>query len=151
MSTPAFPHGALQAQIARMLGNICEQSFPHLLAASHTGFILTEDTEQSPDVLLIDREVYRSLEVYRGALRGHPDLAVEIVSPSESAADVEEKVDVYLTSGTKTVWVVWPRTKRITVYHWTGEVAKVGPGQFVDAPEVLPGVQIPVNSLFPEL
>jgi Uma2 family endonuclease len=45
-----------------------------------------------------------------------PDLAVEIVSPSESAADVREKVRDYLAAGTALVWVIYPRTQEVIVH-----------------------------------
>ncbi|MFN7919241.1 MAG: Uma2 family endonuclease [Bryobacteraceae bacterium] len=74
---------------------------------------------------------------------------MEVVSPSESAEDVDEKVDTYLAAGTKTVLVVWPKTRHVMVHHRDGMVVKAGPGQYVEAPEVLPGIRMAVDSLFP--
>lgn len=88
---------------------------------------------------------------YRGAIKGAPELAVEIISPSESAEDVDEKVELYLAAGSKTVWVVWPNTRHVLIHYANGEVRKAGLGGFLDAPEVLPGAKIPVDSIFPEL
>ena len=146
MSSPQFEHGAVQGTIAHVVLALIERSFPGLLLATHTGFVLSPETVQAPDVLVIDRESYRAMELKGGALVGAPGLAVEIVSPSESAQDLDEKVEAYLAAGTKTVWAVFPRTRHALVYHHTGEVRNAAPSGYLDAPEVLPGASIPVAS-----
>ncbi|MDX1980550.1 MAG: Uma2 family endonuclease [Bryobacteraceae bacterium] len=151
MPAPALLHAAIQAGIAWILRSITERSFSHFIVATHSGFLLNDESVQAPDVFLLDRERQRTMETYRGALRGAPDLAVEIISPSESAADVDEKVELYLQAGARTVWLVWPNTQHVLIHHAGGEVRKAAIGGFLDAPEVLPGVRIPVDSIFPRI
>jgi Uma2 family endonuclease len=151
MAAPRFDHAAVQGMVAHVLLTLLERTFPHLVLGTHTGFVLSAETVQSPDVVLIRRESYRSMETKGGALVGPPELAVEIVSPSESAQDLDDKVSAYLAAGTKTVWVVWPRTRHVFVHHQNGDVRNAAIGGFLDAPDVLPGASIPVASIFPSL
>lgn len=147
-SAPAFRQAAIQARVSRRIGNLAEERFPHLIEATHTEFIMDDESAQSPDVLLIDRERQRRMEVYRGALRGSPELAVEVISPNEKAFDVDDKVPLYLKSGTKTVWVVWPN--HVTIHHANGDIRDAQRGGYLDAPDVIPGARIAVNDIYPE-
>lgn len=150
-SAPSLLHAAIQAEIARQLGDLTIRSFPHLIFGTHSEFLVDPETGQAPDVFLIDRQRQRGLERYRGAIKGAPDLAVEIISPSEAAEDVDEKVELYLAAGTRAVWLVWPKTRHVLIYYANGEVRKADLDEFLDAPDVLPGAKIPVASIFPEL
>ena len=46
-----------------------------------------------------------------------PDLAIEIVSPSDKQYDVTEKILAYLKAGTRLVWVIEPLMKTVMVYR----------------------------------
>jgi Uma2 family endonuclease len=148
ISTPVFLHGLIQTNTAFEL-RLATRQFPRYEVATHTGFLLNAGSVQTPDVVLIDRAARQRMKVDRGALAGAPDLAVGIVSRSESAEDIDEKVDAYLAASTKTVWVICPKTKHVITHHRDGSIRKAGRSQSIDAPEVLPGVQIQVASLFP--
>lgn len=150
LSSPSPLHGGIVITVGRFLAEIAEKSFPHLFVASNSEFIMGDESGQSPDVYVVDRARLRNMARYRGASRGAPELAVEIVSPSELADDVDEKVALYLAAGTKTVWVIMPKRKHVLVYDASG-VRNAALGDFVDAPAVMPGVQIPVARLFPEI
>lgn len=68
----------------------------------------------------------------------HPDVAVEVVSPNETAEDVREKVRDYLTAGTPLVWVIYPRTQEVVAHTPDGTEyrdfadAKAQIGRFID-------------------
>lgn len=79
---------------------------------------------------------------------GAPDLAIEVVSPSNSRREMQAKVDDYLAAGTRAVWVVYPRTHTVVV-HEPG----VGPRTLESADElsgaaVLPGFSVRVEEVF---
>jgi Uma2 family endonuclease len=151
MSAPPIQHAAIQARSAWIFGDLAQKPFPSLIVGTHSAFIPNGESVQVPDVFLLDRERMNAMKTHRGALCGAPDLAVEIISPSETAADVDEKVESYLAGGTRTVWVVWPNTRHVLVHHANGEVRKAGLGSYLDAPDVLQGVRIPVEAIFPKL
>jgi Uma2 family endonuclease len=77
-----------------------------------------------------------------------PDLAVEIVSPSNSAGEIERKIAIYLEAGTRTIWVVYPRQRQVVV-HTPGEAPRVfTEADDVPGGDVLPGLAIPVANIF---
>ena len=78
--------------------------------------------------------------------QGAPDLAIEVVS-SETAARLEEKIELYLAHGSKSVWVVFPETRIVRVFDVDGQSKKFEPGQRLEDP-AWPGFQAPVSAIF---
>lgn len=85
-----------------------------------------------------------------GFLRGAPDLAVEVVSPSNRAGDIQEKVREYLGAGGSQVWVVYPRTRSIAVHASPGGARVLGEDDTLHGGDLLPGLSVPVVELFGE-
>jgi Uma2 family endonuclease len=79
---------------------------------------------------------------------GAPELAVEVISPSESAADVQRKVELMLAAGAKAVWVVYPKTQSVTIHTPDGVARTLGAGGSLIAPFLLEGWSAPVAELF---
>lgn len=80
-----------------------------------------------------------------------PDLAVEIASPSQEADQMAAKARVYLRGGTRLVWVVWPQSAHIDVWHadiLTGPVATLRTIDTLDGEDVIPGFSYAVAALF---
>lgn len=75
----------------------------------------------------------------RGTTHGVPDLAVEVVSESETAVDLDRKVQQYLKAGTAAVWAVYTETRHIMGYRRFREARMVVLGQRLEEPELLPG------------
>jgi Uma2 family endonuclease len=147
---PNLEHGEIQANFGGLLGNYVHNTAPDYIVASHTGFLLSPETEVAPDVCMIGtRQKARSLEVVRDALRGAPDLAIEIVLRSESSLDLEEKIAEYLSAGTQIVWAAYANTRYVVAHYATGEIKKFTADQNLDAGDLLPGLQIPVKDIFP--
>ena len=149
MATPSFEHNEIMGKCIHAFIVICGSRFPHLRVSGHTAFILNAGTVQAPDVVLLDERTFETAERYRGALQCAPDLAVEIISPHETSAHVDDKVGNYLEAGTRTVWVLWPRRRHALAYHRDGSVQHVMAGQFLEAPEVLPGARVSLDEILP--
>lgn len=80
-----------------------------------------------------------------------PDLAVQIASPSQDADQLAAKARVYLGGGTRLVWVVWPRSAHVDVWHGgvlTGPVATLRMTDWLDGEDVVPGFSYAVAALF---
>ena len=86
----------------------------------------------------------------RGFARLAPDLAVEIVSPSNTVSEIQGKVFDYLDAGTKLVWVVEPRGRTVTVCRSRDEIRILTSDQEIEGGEVLPGFAIEVSEFFAE-
>ena len=81
---------------------------------------------------------------------GAPILAVEVVSPSETALSIQRKVEDYLRFGTEQVWVIYPQTEVLHIYHsQTPEVVQVyRADQTLQDDDLLPGWELRVGELF---
>lgn len=80
-----------------------------------------------------------------------PDLAVEVVSPDQTPRMMAAKARRYLSAGTRVVWIVWPQSEHIDLWHTgvlTAPVRVLGMGDSLDGEDVLPGFSYPVADLF---
>lgn len=116
------------------------------LVAQDVEFALTRDDRLRPDVCVILGDKVERLDRDKVPIPGAPDIAIEIISPSENASQSHEKVRRYLQSGTSEVWQFYPKSRTVQVYR--GDIATfVGPDGFLTT-ELMPGLKIPVASLF---
>ena len=78
-----------------------------------------------------------------------PDLAVEVLSESNTFAEMEQKRKEYFESGTHLAWFIDPPTRTVAVYHAPGEPTRVlHEGDSLDGEQVVPGFSMPVADLF---
>ena len=77
-----------------------------------------------------------------------PDLAIEVISPSNSASAVHRKVHEYFKAGVTRVWVVYPEQAEVYIYSTPKQIQVVGVGQELDGGDLLPGFRLPVAVLF---
>jgi Uma2 family endonuclease len=96
-----------------------------------------------PDVSVVKREP--GLPEGR-IMRGSPELAIEVVSPSDTAKHLDRKVDAYLQGGAKSVWIVFPEARSVTV-HTRESVHKLKADQLI-TDTLLPGFSTPVAAFF---
>jgi Uma2 family endonuclease len=82
------------------------------------------------------------------SLRTHPDLAVEIVSPTDRAGELNAKVRRYLLAGVELVWVVDPRRHTVTVHRPNAAAETLTGDDLLTGDPVLPGFQIPISRCF---
>ncbi len=150
MSPPAGPgHGYTEMKIGRNLTNyVIENNLGIVLG--ETGFLLARDpdTVLAPDVAFISSA--NLIENWRMApcWPGPPDLAVEVVSPSDTITRVTEKARRYLAAGAKAVWVVNPRRKTVTVYAHDAPPKIWGIADDIDGGTLLPGFRMAVRDVF---
>jgi Uma2 family endonuclease len=77
-----------------------------------------------------------------------PDLAVEILSPSNTASDIHEKVLDYLAAGVRLIWIVDPRTRSVAVHSGETPITIAREGDLLDGRDVVPGFTLEVADLF---
>ena len=113
-----------------------------------TGFILFDDraTIRSPDAAFVRLDRMPSLS--GGFVPMAPDLAAEVLSPTDRMADALAKIAMYLAAGVKVVWLVDPATRTVTIFHLDEPPTKLGVGDTLDGGDVLPGFSVPVAELF---
>lgn len=150
MAPAGARHGKIGMRIARPLANhVSEHELGEVFGAE-TGFILARDpdTMLAPDVAFVRADRLPPDEEQDGFLPLAPDLVVEIVSPSDTARYVFDKVMEYLDAGVLMVIVIEPRRRTVSVYG-SDRVARVlVEGEELDGGDVLPGFRLPVKDLF---
>ena len=100
-----------------------------------------------PHVSYISRARLPSVPA-RGWVSVPPELAVEVVSPTDRFIDVEDKARDYIRAGVDLVWVVVPSTRSVHVWRKDGSRAVLQAGETLSGEDVLPGLSIPVSDLF---
>jgi Uma2 family endonuclease len=138
----------LGVRIARYLDIFSEENnLGHVLGADG-GYTLSPHNVRIPDVSFISYARYPELPT---RIEGGPDLAVEIISPSESSQDVLKKVTLYFNAGTKLVWTVYPDLQMVYSYRPSDDGMSVRPIDTegtLDGEDVLPGFALKVSEIF---
>lgn len=80
-----------------------------------------------------------------------PALAVEVVSPSNSAVDIQRRINEWLTAGTDLVWVIYPEERQAYVYRSRTDVRSLTEQDSLDGGQLLPGLSIPLTIIFADL
>jgi Uma2 family endonuclease len=114
------------------------------------GYLLARDpdTVRGPDLSFVARERLSNFNERR-FFSGAPDLAVEILSPSNRPGEMRAKVADYLAAGARLVWVVDPERQEVTAYRSLFSPIRLQPPAHLDGGDVIPGLSIPLDSLFP--
>jgi Uma2 family endonuclease len=139
VSPAGMKNEEVAAELIVLLGIYLRSNRLGRLFTSSVGYQLTENIRLSPDVSFVRMERLpdgRSPETFG---RFAPDLAVEIISPSDSMTTIEDKVELYLKHGAQLVWVISPKSRRATIYRADGSVSVVRAGGVLSGEAVLPG------------
>lgn len=143
-------HGRIAVNVTWSLtGHVKSQDLGSVFAAE-TGFQISSnpDTVRAPDVAFVRRERVEAAGEIEGYWPGAPDLAVEVVSPNDRFAEVEEKVADWLAAGTRMVLVVNPRGRTVTVRTSEKEARILSEEEVLDGGDVVPGWTLPVADVF---
>ena len=147
---PAEPdHGDLTMAFGQHLRPWVRANAPGLVGAE-VGFRLpgVENVLVAPDVAYVREERLPPPGRRSGFLALAPDLAVEILSPSNTATELNDKILLYLEAGTRLVWVVDPRRRSVAVHTPDRLARTLLVGVTLDGGDVLPGFALPLAELF---
>jgi Uma2 family endonuclease len=142
-------HGRIAGRVFRYIDRHVEKQRLGVVYAAETGYVVARspDTIKCPDVSFVRAERVASHD--EDEYFESPDLAVEVLSPSNRASDVEAKVATWLHAGARSVWVVRPGSRSISIFHDDGSVAEIGPDDVLSDESVLPGFALqPTRKLF---
>lgn len=110
-------------------------------------FALGEDNRLRPDVAILLGEHWDSIDLDKSPILMAPDIAVEVISPSERAENSQRKVDTYLAAGTQEVWQFWPSRQKLVVYRGLKSITPLDIEDTLETP-LLPGWEISVRRAF---
>jgi len=150
MAAAGHRHGRVAMNVTLPLGQYVKSHNLGIVYAAETGFKLASnpDTVRAPDVAFVRRQRIEEVGNSEGYWPGPPDLAVEVVSPSDTYAEVEEKTLEWLDAGTRMVILVNPRQRSVTVYRSRSEIVILNENDVLDGGDVVPGWSMPVRDVF---
>ncbi len=151
--TPAGrEHGALTAfLIAELTAFVRARNLGRVYNELGFKLFTNPDTVRAPDVSFVSWDREAAFKGRRGFVPGAPDLAIEIVSEDNTAAQLAAKATEYLEAGTRLVWVVDPESRQVTVHRPDQAVLTLSATQTLDGGDVLPGFTLLLTRLFAEL
>ncbi len=114
------------------------------------GYILSHSpaTVVAPDVGYFRRDRYSGGLPDRGFYPMPPDLAVEVISPTDRKTDIAEKQELYRRAGVPLIWWVDPKQRTVTVYRSGREPEVVDMSGVLAGEDVLPGFALDVRAIF---
>ena len=143
-----FEHGGIALRIGSRLLRFVDENALGMVVGTDSGFVLADEppTVRAPDVAFV-REDRLDFDRTRFAPLA-PDLAVEVLSPSNTMSEIHDKILDYLDAGSSLVWVVDPQSRTVTTYRSREEIRLIQADGEIDGADVLPGFRCKVAELF---
>jgi Uma2 family endonuclease len=145
---PSLRHDEVRKRLERILDTpVARRRLGAIFG--NVGFVLARDpdTVRGPDLSFVARERLVGID-YSRFFEGAPDLAIEILSPSNRPYQVRAKVADYLAAGCRLVWVVNPERRIVTSYRALLTPRVLVVDEELDGEDVLPGLRVAVGSIF---
>jgi Uma2 family endonuclease len=147
------PTGYVESRIAILLSTALQTFVDAHDLGVVTGesgmFRFPENLVRMPDVAFAPWDQFPERELPdEGAPQIVPELAVEVLSKSNTQAEMARKLREYFDVGARLVWFVDPRTKSVSVYTAPTKFKVLSPADTLDGGKVLPGFTLPVANLF---
>ena len=144
--SPAARHNLIRQNIAMELIRFVKSN--HLgIVLEEMDFRLAPDTLRNPDVAFVTVEHLNTIDLDRSPIDGAPALAVEVISPSNTAQDMAKKTQQYLHSGCRVVWIVYPSLRLVEVHSAAG-VRLVREPDALKEEKLLPGFSLSLVYVF---
>lgn len=137
-SPAGWLHDAIVARLIVALGSDVQARRLGTVIGSNAMFVLPGGNKRSPDVSFVAAGRLDS-ETNRPFPELAPDLAVEVVSPSDRQRQILDKVGEYLQAGVRLVWVIEPEKRQATAYRGLTDVRLISENGSLDGEDVLPG------------
>jgi len=146
MTEPMPRHNWVRDMIARLMGNFVEE---RNLGKGflETGYQLSAETVRIPDISFVAADRMREIDLDK-RIQGAPELAIEVVSPTDLAEGLTQKVKQYLAAGAKAVWVFYPKTREAQVFQSDGASFVRREHETLEVPDILPGFALDLKSVF---
>ncbi len=151
MNPAGFGHGHISATLAQTFGKLCRNAPFGGGRRRGNGLCSARnpDTVRAPDAAFVRQQRVEVATALQKFFPGPPDLAVEVISPDDRPHDIDAKVKDWLSHGTVLVWLVDPRRRTVTVHSSSAETCVMGEQDFLEAPDLLPGLRLNVAEIFP--
>ncbi len=146
-------HGDICADLLMALRSFAKANQLGAVWDSSTGFWMFNRNCRAPDVSFTTKARLQSMGFKRSTQRffpGAPDLAVEVLSPNTTRAEIDERLRDFFASGTQLAWIINPEAACVEVCHSPTQRKLLGAGAVLDGEHLLPGFRYPIADLFKE-
>jgi Uma2 family endonuclease len=146
-----FYHGQICTRLSAALYAFATERRLGVVLDSSTGFWMKNRNCRAPDISFITKErLVRSGfdPAARKFFPGAPDLAVEILAPNNTRAEIDERLHDFFESGTQVAWIIDPEAQQAEMCRALDRRSLIGPGGSLEAERLLPGFRHPLASLF---
>lgn len=149
MSGPGLWHAAIVMRVGgRLEDHVSRHGLGIALGESKFALARNPDTVRIADAAFM-RAGRMPPEDDRGQFHGAPDLAIEVVSPSNSYEDLHGKALQWLEYGARLVWIIEPRTKTVSIHRADHTGCHLTTANTLSGEDVVPGFRLPVAEVFP--
>ena len=149
MTPVGLQHSAIVGRLGEFLSRYARENQLGIVGMEG-GFKLERDpdTLRAPDIHFVSKARIEKEGITQKFADYPPDLAIEVLSPEDTASEVQKKVEEYLAGGVRLIWVVEPATKTVTAYRSHQDVKVFPQDQEMEGGDVLPGFRIWVAEIF---
>jgi len=148
VSSATPKHNRILARLLRLLDSFAE--------AGKLGAVLPEtdlavraNTRLRPDMGFFSATTWQTVDLDRVPVVETPDIAIEIISPSETGTTIHRKVDACLKWGVQEVWLIYPELRTVFVHSHAG-VQRLSEGASLTS-SLIPGWRLQIADLFENL
>jgi Uma2 family endonuclease len=143
MTRPRLRHACIEGNLYFALRSYLEQNRIGVALGADILYVLGPATKRAPDVSVIFRTVDPDQEI-----QGAPDIAAEILSPSNIRRAMQRKLGQFFAAGCKLAWIIDPKARTIEVWESATAPSRVlRESDSLETP-LLPGFALPVAKLF---
>jgi Uma2 family endonuclease len=150
LSPAGFEHGDVALAIGARIRVFAQENHLGRACAAETGFVLSRnpDTVLAPDVGFVVADRIPPGARPKGFFQGAPDLAVEVLSPSNRQAEITVKIAMYFQAGTRLVWIIDPIEQTVAVHRSAKQATVLNSADTLNGEDVLPGFRVLVATIF---
>lgn len=145
-------HGHIASVLIFFLSGLIRTHRLGVICDSSTAFKMKSGNKRSPDVSFVSKDRLKGLKkLPKGFFEGAPDLAVEVISPSNTFDEIHQKIVEYFESGSRLVWVINPDEETVLVYRGATPDRLLKKTDFLEGEEVIEGFRLAIAELLTEL
>jgi len=151
MSPVPANHGAICVRLILLIGAFVQRRNLGQVYDSSTGYRVSDDILLSPDVSFVSKA--RLKKIFRGPdkfLFGAPDLAVDVLSSSDTMQTIHRKLDLYFQYGTRLAWIVNWKLEQVHVYRPDRIEALTQSSEVLSGDKVVRGLKCRLSEIFPK-
>ncbi len=141
-------HGAITDELETRISAFVRENKLGRVFAAETGFIVSEGNVRGVDISFVGKAKIKEFGIPENFFPVAPDLAIEVISPGNTSAEIQEKIDEYLAAGTKLVWIVYPKQKMIQVHRQSNVINILRETDELDGEDVLPNFRVKLSEIF---